>query len=138
MPGLVECSIMTAGARKPSSRQALGRLGEAIAVQALGARGYEVITRNWRCRAGEIDIIARFQGVWVFAEVRTRRSEIFGTPEESITPKKQAKLIEVAMTYLSERGLNDVQWRIDVVAVEIGRDGNATRVAVIPNAVESQ
>jgi putative endonuclease len=134
--GSLDGKRMANNAREGFNRRALGRRGEDLAAQALLARGYDIIERNWRCRAGEVDLIAEHQGVRVFVEVRTRRGRAFGTPEESITPKKCARLIEVAMTYLSERGLDDVDWRIDVVAIEMGRDGQARRVTVIPNAVQ--
>lgn len=121
---------------KSSRRQHLGRRGEDVATQMLKTRGYHVIERNWRCGIGEIDLVAEHEGVRVFVEVRTRRGTEFGTPEESITPKKQSKLIETAMTYLSQQGLTDVDWRIDVVAIEVGSDGRVRRVTVIQNAVQ--
>jgi putative endonuclease len=67
--------------------------------------------------------------------VRTRRGRAFGTPEESITPAKQQKLIELAQTYLQEHDLSDVPWRIDVVAVEMDRRGKLQRINLIKNAV---
>jgi putative endonuclease len=134
--GSLDSREMANNAREPFSRRALGRRGEDLAAQVLLARGYDIVERNWRCRAGEVDLIAEHQGVRVFVEVRTRRGRAFGTPEESITPKKRARMIEVAITYLSEHGLDNVDWRIDVVAIEVGRNGQARRVTVIPNAVQ--
>jgi len=88
---------------------------------------------NHRTPAGEIDIVAR-EGDWlVFVEVRTRRGDAFGTPEESITPAKQTKLIELAQSYLQTHESVPELWRIDVVAIEIGRKGNITRIALIRN-----
>ena len=127
---------MAPSSRKSSRRQSLGRRGEDVAAQEIADRGYHILERNWRCKAGEIDLIADHDGVRVFIEVRTRSGSAFGTPEESITPRKCAKLIEVAMTYLSEHGLTNLDWRIDVVAVEIERSGRVRRVTVIPNAVQ--
>jgi putative endonuclease len=118
------------------TRRALGHRGEALAAQRLKSLGYTIRERNWRCRVGELDIIAEKDGVLVFVEVRTRRGERFGTPEESITPIKQAKLREVALTYLDEHDESDRNWRIDVVAIEIGRRNEVTRLDVIENAIE--
>ena len=68
-------------------------------------------------------------------EVRARRGNRFGTPEESITPDKQTKLVEVAQTYLQEAGLGNVDSRIDVVAIEIGQRGEVKRLNLIRCAV---
>ena len=72
----------------------------------------------------------------VFVEVRTRRGDRFGTPEESITPAKRAHLIAAAQAYLQAHSLEDRDWRIDVVAVEMSSRGELVRVDVIENAIE--
>ena len=119
-------------------KRRLGRRGEEIAVAYLRRQGYRILARNWRCAAGELDIVAREGETLAFVEVRTRRGDRFGTPEESITPAKQAKLVELAQTYLQENGLTDQNWRIDVVAVEIDRRGRVKRLNLIRNAVWGQ
>jgi putative endonuclease len=101
-------------------RKQIGRQGEEIAVSYLANKGYKIIQRNWRCQAGELDIIVEDGNSLVFVEVRTRRGNRFGTPEESITPAKQARLIELAETYLQETSTTRRAWRIDVVAVQLG------------------
>lgn len=117
-----------------ASRKALGRLGEELAARALAKQGYRIRERNWRCPAGELDIVAEDGGVLAFVEVKARRGRGFGMPEEAVTPAKQAKLIELAVTYVQEsEWLGD--WRIDVVAVELTPDGRLLRVEVIKNAV---
>ena len=116
-------------------KRRLGRRGEEIAVAYLQRQGYRVMARNWRCPAGELDIVAREGETLAFVEVRTRRGDRFGTPEESITPTKQAKLVELAQTYLQENGLTDQNWRIDVVAVEMDRGSGVKRVNLIRNAI---
>jgi putative endonuclease len=116
-------------------KQKLGKHGEEIAASYLRQQGYTILARNWRCPAGEIDVVAREGEILAFVEVRTRRGGRFGTPEESITPAKQAKLVEVAQTYLQEAGLEDVAWRIDVVAIEIGGRGEVKRINLIRHAV---
>jgi putative endonuclease len=118
-----------------SSRQHLGRCGESLAAEKLTALGYAIVARNYRCPAGEIDLIARHGETWVFVEVRTRRGGKFGTPEESITPRKRQHLIAAAQSYLQEKQLTEVPWRIDLVAVELSARGELLRVDVIENAV---
>ena len=121
-----------------SHKQIVGRQGEQLASDYLQRQGYTIIARNWRCPAGEIDVVAREGEDLVFVEVRARRGLGFGTPEESITARKQAKLVEVAQTYLLMMDLQDVAWRIDVVAIQLGSRGEATRLNHIRNAVEGK
>ena len=85
-----------------TNRRKLGTFGERVAKDYLEKRGYEVLETNFRCPAGEIDIVARKQGYLIFVEVRTRRSLECATPEESVTPAKREKLIELAQTYIQE------------------------------------
>ncbi len=117
------------------ARVRLGKAGEMLAAQELVAAGYEIVTQNYRCPAGELDLITRHEEEWVFVEVRTRSSKTFGTPEESITPSKQQRLIQCAEYYLDEHGLGDVPWRIYVVAVEMKLNGEVERFEIIPDAV---
>jgi len=116
------------------SRKALGRLGEALTAQSLAARGYDIRERNWRCPAGEVDIVAEDGAVLVFVEVKTRRGRAYGSPEEAITPAKQARLIELAATYVQQSDWRG-DWRIDVAAVELTPDGRLLRLEIIQNAV---
>ena len=117
------------------ARQILGRIGEDLAARHLESCGYRLVERNYRCSTGEMDIVARDGEYIAFVEVRTRRSRSHGTPEESVTPRKQRKLAEVAMSYLAERGLGEVDWRIDVVAIEMTSDGQVRRLNHIRSAV---
>ena len=117
------------------ARIGLGRLGERLAAVRLEAAGYEIIARNYRCASGEIDLITRHRGDWVFVEVRARRGRRFGAPEASLTPRKWQHLIAAAQSYLQARALDDVAWRIDLVAVELSPRGELLRVDVIENAV---
>jgi putative endonuclease len=112
------------------ARVKLGRQGEELAVAELTRRGYEIVTRNWHCQAGEVDVVARRDDTQYFFEVRTRRGQEFGTPEESLTPTKQQRMIDVALTYLGEHDLNDVDWRVGLVAVEMSRTGKLLRLEV--------
>ncbi len=117
-------------------RQRLGQYGERLAEQHLVSRGYIILARNYRCPAGEMDLVAQAGPMVIFVEVRTRRGRGYGTPEDSITPRKQAHLIAVAQTYLYEHMLDDALWRIDMVAVEMSAQGELLRVEHIENAVE--
>jgi putative endonuclease len=114
-------------------RKQTGRRGEEIAASHLASKGYKIIDRNWRCPGGELDIVAENSHTLVFVEVRTRQGHRFGLAEESITPSKQARLIELAQTYLQERSAHDQSWRIDVVAVQLG--AGLPQVNHIENAV---
>jgi putative endonuclease len=116
-------------------RRGLGRRGEALAVAELARRGYTMRQRNWRCSEGEIDVVAEHDGWLVFVEVRTRRGRELGTPEVSITASKRARLIRVAQSYLAEFEPEEIDWRIDVVAVELEKNGRLARIDVYENAV---
>lgn len=97
--------------------------------------GYSILETNFRCREGEIDIVAREGGCLVFVEVKTRRSRTFGTPEESITPLKQERLVQLAEAYLQEREGLPEDWRIDVVTIEMGNPRSPPDIHLIKNAV---
>ncbi|MBI5567026.1 MAG: YraN family protein [Chloroflexi bacterium] len=118
-------------------RQTLGKLGEDMAMQRLITQGYAVRERNWRCATGELDLVLERNDVLIFVEVRTRRGDRFGTPEESITPRKRARLISAALTYLAEHAAADRAWHIDVVAIEIGPRGEIVRFNHLENAIEA-
>jgi putative endonuclease len=96
---------------------ALGRFGEDLAARHLSEAGYEIVERNWRCRSGEIDILARDGDALVVCEVRTRSGPGFGTPLESVTRAKASRLKRLAALWLAERRLNIPEVRVDVVGV---------------------
>jgi putative endonuclease len=121
-------------------RRALGKQGEDAGVAYLERRGYTILARNWRTRSGELDIVAR-DGEWlVFVEVRTRRvgrgaaGPALGSPEESVTPRKQLKLIAMAEAYLFELPWIG-PWRIDVIALELRTDDTIARLNHLRDAV---
>ncbi len=115
-------------------RQALGRRGEDLAAHHLTTKGYEVLARNWRCESGELDLVARDGNCLAMVEVRTRRGQDLGTPEESVTAAKQARLVTLGQAYVQEHGwLGD--WRIDVVAIEMDWRGRLLRLEHYENAV---
>lgn len=118
-----------------TSRLWLGHQGERLAETHLEQKGYKVVTRNHRTPFGEIDLVAQKEGVWVFVEVKTRRSTAFGTPEEAIGARKRKHLLAAARHYLSQHNLREVNWRIDVVAIKMSWRGQLKRLEVIENAV---
>ena len=100
-----------------TSRQSLGRWGEAIAAEYLAERGYTILEHNARTPYGELDLIARQGDALVFIEVKTRASRSLGPPEISVTQTKQAHLLSAAKSYLQERPHLQYEWRIDVIAI---------------------
>ena len=102
-------------------RRELGAFGERVAAAHLEAKGYRIRARNFRCREGEIDIVAEDGDCLVFVEVRTRRGDAFGTPAESVTVAKERRLLTVARAYLQEHPDVPANQRIDVVGVELSR-----------------
>jgi putative endonuclease len=113
-------------------RRQLGDSGEDMAAAALKRQGYKILERNYRSPLGEIDLIAKHKGVLVFIEVKTRKSERFGSPAEAVHPAKQAKLRRLADYYLKQQRLGDVAVRFDVVGILLGQDG--PRLEIIENA----
>ncbi|MCG6983345.1 MAG: YraN family protein [Deltaproteobacteria bacterium] len=112
-----------------------GQEGEELAVRHLKRRGYRIICQNYRSPLGEIDIVAHHRGVLVFVEVKSRRSETFGSPKLAVTPAKQRKLSQVAWHYLQQHNLTEASARFDVVTIS-GSTG-APYFEVIENAFES-
>lgn len=105
------------------TRAQIGALGEQLAVDYLTSLGLTVLARNWRCRYGELDVIATdaVEAAVVFVEVKTRTSDRFGGVEQAVTPQKVRRLRRLAGLWLAaqDRGWSKV--RIDVVGVRIGR-----------------
>ena len=120
-----------------SRRIRLGAAGERAARGYLESRGYAILETNFRCPYGEVDIIAQEGDCLVFLEVRTKSGGGFGSPEESITPDKERKLIATAETYMQSRAGLPEQWRIDLVAVDVDGRGRITRIELMENAVPS-
>ena len=116
-------------------RKELGDIGEELARKFLKKKGYRIRETNFRCREGEIDIIAEQKDYLVFIEVRTKTSSSFGSPEESVTFAKKEKLIASALAYMSSHKDLPDNWRIDFVGIELDQKGKSTRIELIQNAV---
>lgn len=104
-------------------RRELGRFGEAYAARHLVDQGMILLDRNWRCEAGEIDLVLRHGPVLVVCEVKTRSSTAYGSPLEAVTSDKAARLRHLAVRWVEERGVRPEQMRIDLVGVLLQRRG---------------
>ena len=125
---------MSAGNRR------LGQWGERQARLLLEGKGYSVLANNFRCRAGEMNIVARQGDQLVLVEVKARRGDSYGTAEESISPSRAERLAEVAEEFLRTQLDHDfhsgIAWRIDLVCLNMDRQGRVTSINHIENAVE--
>jgi len=119
---------------KDTSKIDTGKQGEKIAAAFLKKNGYRIIETNFRCVAGEIDIIAWEKGEIVFVEVKTRKSAELGYPEQAVGINKQKKMSQLALRYLQKKNITDTQARFDVVAIMISACGN--EIKLIKNAFD--
>jgi putative endonuclease len=116
-------------------RQELGKIGENLAADALSRQGYTILVRNYRCRSGEIDIIGKVRDTLAFIEVKTRRSHLYGLPEDAVTMRKQRQIIKSAQHYLAEHNLFDHDCRFDVVSVIID-ERKPAKISIIAGAFD--
>lgn len=98
--------------------KARGDVGERLAVKYLEEKGMKILERNFRFDRGELDIVAEDKGEIVFVEVKSRRTQAFGAPEEAVTPRKESLLKRTAEGYLLQRGLEQCACRFDVIAID--------------------
>lgn len=124
----------SAQAGRPA-RKRLGDAGEEAAARHLAAQGYRIVARNHRCKLGEVDLVAESGELLVFVEVRTRTTDRFGAPEETVTARKQARVVRAARDFLArwrgaERGA-----RFDVISIVDAEDG--ARVTHLPGAFDA-
>ena len=102
----------------PSARQRSGTAGEELACRFLEAQGYQILTRNFACRSGEVDVIARQDDTTVFVEVKDRSSSGHGEGYEAVTAGKRARLVRAALIFASKHGLSERPLRFDVVSIK--------------------
>ena len=119
---------------RDGGRKSLGLQGEDLAASFLEQKGFTIVCRNYRCRSGEIDIIARKKKLLCFIEVKTRRTRRFGLPQEAVTPAKQYKIGRVAQDFLQRHKLENWPARFDVIAVDFSSGGGI--INFIENAFE--
>jgi len=104
-----------------------GAFGEQLASDFLEKRGHEIVDRNWRIREGEIDIVSLAKdGLFHFVEVKTRSSLAFGHPFEAIDREKAHRMQKLALAWLATHSCFGCEWRIDVAAILIAKDGSHT------------
>ena len=102
-------------------RGSLGKTGEDLACEELIRRGYAILDRRYRTRHGEIDIIARDGKTIVFVEVKARAGDAYGGSGAAVTPRKQQRIVRMAIDFLARRRLQDEPCRFDVVTVDFER-----------------
>ena len=127
--------MMTDPNRGPQTgKKALGKKGEEIALQFLKKKGYRIIEKNYVCKMGEMDIIAKEKDTLAFIEVKTRTSTTFGPPQLAVNFQKQMQLSKVALYFLKEKGIEEIKARFDVVAILLGPRGEG--IELIRDAFE--
>jgi len=104
------------GGSKP--RRVSGEVGETVACRHLEAGGYFIVKRNFRCRVGEIDIVARQGETTVFVEVKERTGTSHGEGHESVVARKRYRIVQAAQLYAAQHGLGESAVRFDVVSIE--------------------
>ncbi len=119
-------------AETADGRRRTGAAGEALARRALERAGYRILSRNYRCRHGEVDLVAEERGVIAFVEVKTRRSGSYGIPALAVTRAKRGRITRAALHYLAANRLHDRVARFDVVSVIGSSEG--WKVEILRNA----
>jgi len=118
-------------------KQNTGKLGEDTAVKYLVKHGYRILERNYRKPWGEIDIIAKKKGMISFVEVKTQKVGFEWRPEENVNWHKKRQLKRIINTYLKESQMYDVNWQVDVLAIELDFRTKNARVEHIENILLS-
>ncbi len=108
----------TRGSSSGARRRWLGRGGELLALVWLTVTGHRLLDRNWRCSAGELDLVVERSGEVVFVEVKTRSSAAFGGAVAAVDRRKQERMVRAAEIYCSTHDLNDRPCRFDVMAIQ--------------------
>lgn len=118
------------------SRKELGAKGEKLAAKFLKRGGYRIIQSNYRCKLGEIDIIAERDRTIVFVEVRTKQTEEFGPPQYSINAAKRRQISKAALSYIREKNLVEQSCRFDVIGITFSSKSRKPKIEHIENAFE--
>jgi len=130
---------MAASSGKLNLPPGTGRAGKAAArAYVVEQLGYSITETNFRTREGEIDIVSADDGMIVFIEVKTRTNRKFGAGVEQISNTKAERLQATAQRYLSQHDLDNADWRIDLLSVEMDRQGRVQHVEYIQYAIEDQ
>lgn len=110
-----------------------GKLGEDLAASFLTKKGYRIIARNFRTRTGELDIVAIYQGILIFVEVKTRVGNSFGRPEEAVTPWKIRSIIAAGNYFKLLHPELPESLQIDVVAIELDQQNQLQKITHLEN-----
>lgn len=116
--------------------KSLGIYGEKAAIKFLEDEGYKVLAKNYRCKIGEIDIIAADGDTLSFIEVKTRSSNQYGRPCEAVNYNKQIKIVKTALHYINRNNLTQWMSRFDIVEILIETDDRINSINLIKNAFE--
>jgi putative endonuclease len=108
----------TVSGRLAGNEDRPGAAGEALACRYLQARGFAVVARNFRCRSGEVDVVARQGETTVFVEVKERHGASHGQAHEAVTFGKRRRIVRAARLFAAARGLSDTPLRFDVVSID--------------------
>ena len=108
--------------------RAKGDMAEKAAILHLEHNGYDILSTNYTCKSGEIDIIARHGEFLIFVEVKMRRTNTYGLPREAVNLKKQDTIKKVAQFYINEKKLHSIDCRFDVIEVTGSRDMKITHI----------
>ena len=123
---------------KHRTRKELAGIGEEAAANLLRSQGYRIRERNYRCPAGEIDIIAEHKGDLVFIEVKARTGSDQGQPSENVNREKQRRISQTAASYLAYRIGREVRCRYDIVEVFLEKNGRVREMRLLPGAFQEQ
>jgi putative endonuclease len=110
-------AIVNINGSMPDDRHDLGAAGEQAAEHFLRKKRYVIVARNYRCKVGEVDLVALDRGTLVFVEVKTRRHAGFGAPIEAVDMRKQRQIVRAARHFIAAHRLHDRDARFDVVGV---------------------
>ncbi|MCK9216573.1 MAG: YraN family protein [Firmicutes bacterium] len=116
--------------------KSLGIYGENLAIEFLENKGYKILAKNYRCKIGEIDIIAADGDTLSFIEVKTRSSNQYGRPCEAVNYNKQIKIVKTALHYINRNNLTQWMSRFDIVEILIETDDRINSINLIQNAFE--
>jgi len=118
-----------------SGDKEFGRFGEEIAGRYLARRGYKILDKNYRTKSGELDIVAMDGRTLVFVEVKSRRSQSFGTPGDAVDARKRRRMEKAALAYISEKNKGGLQCRFDVIGVTAA-GGEEPEIELVKDAFE--
>jgi putative endonuclease len=118
------------------SAKEVGAKGEKLAAKFLKRKGYKVIQRNYKCKLGEIDIVAEHDGTIVFVEVKTRQTQEFGPPQYAVTAAKRGQISKVALSYIRDKKMVDQSCRFDVIGITFQSESHKPEIDHIENAFQ--